>query len=97
MLLTMLPECKLVALLRQIENSSHDAGGKGLAFVAKAAINIIEDISANYTAPSDIACLSDLLKEFAREGHGEALTYIRDGSPDCEICNALGRHLKLVG
>lgn len=89
----MVPECKLTVFLRQIETDSQAHGKQGLLYVAKAALDIIRDSHANYIAPSDIACLGDLIKEFAAEGYGDALAYIDTGA-DCEICDALQRRYR---
>jgi hypothetical protein len=88
------PECRLVVLMRDIVASSRKSEAHGLCFVAQSALNIVEGLSANHVTPGDIACLADLIREFAREGYGEVLAYIEAGAPDCEVCAALNRHLQ---
>lgn len=90
----MLPECKLIDLLQRIVSDSREHGVSGLSFAAQSALEIVRDLHANYIAPSDIACLGDLINEFAAEGYGDALTYIDTGAVDCEICDALQRRHK---
>lgn len=75
-----------------IDADSQNTGADGISFTAQSALNIIRDMKAHYIAPSDVDCLFDLLMEFAREGYGEALTYIDGEKTECTICNALSRH-----
>lgn len=89
---SVLPKCRLVELLRMIDTDSQKTGADGISFAAQSALNIIRDMKAHYIAPSDVNCLFDLLMEFAREGYGEALTYIDGEKAECTICNALSRH-----
>jgi hypothetical protein len=89
----MLPECKLVARLEEIENDSLKKGDVGLGVVARSALNIIADASENSLKQGDIDCLADLIFEFANEGQGDLLTYLRGDTHDCPICAELAKHL----
>lgn len=90
----MLPECRLVTCLKQLESDSAEQGAVGLAFVATAALNIIADLNESFISSREIACLADLILEFRREGHDELLEYLMNDMPDCAVCAALATHLR---
>jgi hypothetical protein len=89
----MLPKCELVRQLEEIERDSAPKGAVGLGLVARSALNIIADANENSLRQGDIECLADLIFEFANEGHGDLLTYLREDTTDCPICAALAKHI----
>jgi hypothetical protein len=86
--------CTLVATLKEIASDCEKNAAVGLSYVAHAALNIIRDIGEGGIKSLDIACLADLVTEIANEGYGQTLlAYLHQDAQDCDICQALARHL----
>jgi hypothetical protein len=90
----MLPNCKMIRFLKELESASEDSGAAGLAFVASAAVKIIEDINENFMSPVDIDCLADLVIEIRNEGYAGLQVYLEEDAQDCTICSALAERIK---
>jgi len=84
----------LIRFLRELESVSEDSGATGLAFIASAAMGIIEDINENFMSPVDIDCLADLVIEIRNEGYAGLQVYLEEGAQECKICNALVERIK---
>lgn len=93
---TMPQNCKLTRFLQELHNGAEERRAVGLSFVAQSALNIIADIREERMTAQDVACLSDLVAEIQHEGYAGLSIYLKEDAPECEICNAVAKHLKLL-
>jgi hypothetical protein len=84
-------ECKAVLYLREMQHG----GDETLSVLAKVVLSVISDVRENHLTKTDTACLVMLIGELAGGGGKKLLDYLVEGTPDCDICAALAKELRL--